>query len=115
MSKPNYRVAIALALIFIVPFAAGIVRAAEPANAPTPPAAEKMSAPAPDKPPPPPTIDTNNDGKADAWDRDTNGISDAWDVNGDAKPDLFDNNGDGKPDDGNAPPPPEGDEKPEQQ
>ena len=48
---------------------------------------------------PPPTMDTNEDGKADAWDRDGNGVPDAWDINGDGKPDLFDNDGDGKPDD----------------
>jgi hypothetical protein len=48
---------------------------------------------------PPPTIDSNEDGKADAWDRDANGTPDAWDVNGDGKPDKFDDDGDGKPDD----------------
>ena len=47
---------------------------------------------------PTPTIDTNEDGKPDAWDRDANGVPDAWDVNGDGKPDVMDNNGDGKPD-----------------
>jgi hypothetical protein len=47
---------------------------------------------------PAPTIDTNEDGKPDAWDRDANGVPDAWDVNGDGKPDVMDNNGDGKPD-----------------
>lgn len=47
---------------------------------------------------PPPTMDTNKDGKPDAWDRDGNGAPDAWDVNGDGKPDLLDNDGDGKPD-----------------
>jgi hypothetical protein len=114
MSKPKNRVATALALIFVIPFAAGMVHAAEPVKAPD--SKEKMAAPAPAKSPPPPTIDTNKDGKADAWDRDTNGIPDAWDVNGDAKPDLFDDNGDGKPDDGKAPPPPpEGDGQPERQ
>lgn len=45
-----------------------------------------------------PTIDTNNDGKADAWDRDNNGTADAWDTNGDGKPDKYDDDGDGKPD-----------------
>jgi hypothetical protein len=114
MSKPINRVATALALLFVVPFAAGVVHAAEPAKAPKP-AAEKMAAPAPDKPPPPPTIDSNQDGKADAWDRDANGMPDAWDVNGDAKPDLFDDNGDGKPDEGKAPPPPSEDASPQQQ
>lgn len=100
MSKPKHRpkhqVAAALALFFVLPFAAGLVRAAETA----PPA------PIPDKPPPP-TIDTNNDGKADAWDRNGDGLPDAWDVNADGLPDLLDDNGDGKPDDKRAPPPPD--------
>lgn len=105
MSKPTHRVANALALLFIVPFAAGVVHAAEP-DVTTKPVKDKMAEPKVDKPPPPPTIDTNKDGKADAWDRDANGIPDAWDVNDDAKPDLFDNNGDGKPDEEKAAPPP---------
>lgn len=75
----------AAALALILPFAFGTVHAAEP-----PASAEE--------PVPPPTIDSNGDGKPDAWDRDGNGAADAWDTNGDAKPDLFDNNGDGKPD-----------------
>ena len=57
-----------------------------------------QSAPTPEGTVPPPTIDSNEDGKADAWDRDGNGIPDAWDLNGDGKPDKFDNDGDGKPD-----------------
>jgi hypothetical protein len=116
MSKPNNRVATALALIFVLPFAAGLVHAAEPTKpaAKTAPMAEKTAAPAPDKPPPP-TIDTNNDGKADAWDRDANGMPDAWDVNGDGKPDLLDQNGDGKPDDSKAPPPPSDEPSPDPQ
>jgi hypothetical protein len=74
---------------------------------------DKMSAdkaspekPASDKPTPTPTMDTNKDGKPDAWDRDGNGVADAWDVNGDGQPDQVDNNGDGQPDDGKAPAPP---------
>ena len=62
-------------------------------------AAVAQMAPAPEGAVPPPTIDSNEDGKPDAWDRDGNGVPDAWDVNGDGKPDLFDDNGDGKPDD----------------
>ena len=61
-------------------------------------AAFAQPAPAPEWSVPPPTIDSNEDGKADAWDRDGNGVPDAWDVNGDGKPDKFDNDGDGKPD-----------------
>ncbi len=47
---------------------------------------------------PAPTIDTDGDGKADAWDRSGNGQPDAWDTDGDGKPDLLDDNADGKPD-----------------
>jgi len=47
---------------------------------------------------PAPTIDTNGDGKADAWDRNGDGKADAWDRNGDGKPDAHDDDGDGKPD-----------------
>lgn len=57
------------------------------------------SAQAPEGSVPPPTIDSNEDGKPDAWDRDGNGTPDAWDVNGDGKPDKLDDDGDGKPDD----------------
>lgn len=118
MSKPKNRpkrpLAAALALLFVIPFAAGLVHAAEPAKpVPKPaPMADRAATPTPDKPPPP-TIDTNNDGKADAWDRDANGMPDAWDTNGDGKPDLLDENGDGKPDDKKAPPPPEDDGSPQ--
>jgi len=47
---------------------------------------------------PAPTIDTNGDGTADAWDRSGDGKPDAWDTNGDGKPDLLDDNADGQPD-----------------
>ena len=46
----------------------------------------------------PPTLDTDGNGKPDAWDRDQDGKPDAWDTNGDGKPDQFDDNADGKPD-----------------
>lgn len=105
MSKSKSWVAQFLALLFVVPFAAGIVHAAEPDKT-APSVMKKTTETMAEKSPPPPTIDTDKDGKADAWDRDTNGIPDAWDVNGDAKPDLFDNNGDGKPDEQKAPTPP---------
>lgn len=42
--------------------------------------------------------DTNGDGKADAWDTNSDGKPDAWDTNGDGAPDKHDRNGDGKPD-----------------
>jgi hypothetical protein len=48
---------------------------------------------------PPPSLDSDSDGKLDAWDRDANGVPDAWDVNGDGQPDQMDDNGDGKQDD----------------
>lgn len=67
-------------------------------------AAFAQPAPAPEGTVPPPTIDSNEDGKADAWDRDGNGVPDAWDVNGDGKPDKFDDDGDGKPDEKSAKP-----------
>ncbi len=105
MSKPNNRVANAFVLALILPFSAGMVHAAQ--TSPAQPKADKMAAPAAEKPAPPPTIDSNQDGKPDAWDRDANGMADAWDVNDDGKPDLMDDNGDGKPDDGKAPPPAE--------
>ena len=47
---------------------------------------------------PPPTIDTNDDGVMDAWDRDNDGKADVWDTDGDGQPDAVDNDGDGKPD-----------------
>lgn len=106
MSKPKNWVATALALSFIIPFAAGVVHAAEPEGKTEAVSGKKAEPMAEKKLPPPPTIDTNKDGKADAWDRDANGIPDAWDVNGDAKPDLFDDNGDGKPDEEKPLPPP---------
>lgn len=53
----------AAAMALILPFAVGAVHAAEPA---------KQTAPS-DAPVPPPTIDSDGDGKADAWDRDGNG------------------------------------------
>lgn len=65
-------------------------------------AAFAQPAPPPEGSVPPPTIDSNEDGRPDAWDRDGNGVPDAWDVNGDGKPDRFDNDGDGKPDDKSA-------------
>lgn len=45
-----------------------------------------------------PTIDSNGDGKPDAWDRDGDGKADAWDLDGDGKPDAVDEDRDGKPD-----------------
>jgi hypothetical protein len=117
MLKANIKVAMLAALALILPFAAGIVHAAEtgkPALAKPPALTKPMpdasagkikatEAPG-DQTVPAPTIDSNNDGKPDSWDRDGNGLVDAWDTNNDSKPDLFDENGDGKPDDAKAPP-----------
>jgi hypothetical protein len=61
--------------------------------------ASVAQAAAPEKPAvPAPTIDTNGDGKPDAWDRDGDGKADVWDRDGDGKPDAVDDDGDGKPD-----------------
>ena len=99
MSKFRNSVAFAAATALILPFAAGVVRAAE---ADQPSAESQMPASSvPEKAVPPPTMDSNRDGKADAWDRDANG-----------KADIFDDDGDGRPDDPDrtsdrpAPPPP---------
>jgi hypothetical protein len=110
MSRTNIKVAMLAALALILPFAAGIVHAAQnakPMAAAGKDAAKDKVVPkeAPtEKSVPAPTIDTNADGKADGWDRDGNGLVDAWDTNNDNKPDLFDDNGDGKPDDAKVPP-----------
>ncbi len=100
MSKPNIKVAILAALALILPFAFGVVHAAEPMK-------EKSEKPPIEKPVQPPTIDTNGDGKADGWDRDGNGLVDAWDTDGDGKPNVFDDDADGKPDADKAPAPAE--------
>jgi hypothetical protein len=57
---------------------------------------------------PAPTIDSNSDGKPDAWDRNGDGKADVWDLDGDGKPDAIDDDGDGKPD----PAPPRAPEQP---
>jgi hypothetical protein len=81
-----------LAFALVLPFTFGTaLAAADPDAAAAPPASGQDAAT-------PATLDTNNDGKADAWDRDSNGTADAWDTNGDGKPDKFDDDGDGKPD-----------------
>lgn len=87
------------ALSLVLPFTVGTAFAQETAAAP----GQETSAVASQATPgrdaaTPATLDTNNDGKADAWDRDGNGTADAWDKDGDGKPDKFDDNGDGKPD-----------------
>jgi hypothetical protein len=94
MSKCYNKAAIFVATA-IAALSIGGLTNAQTAPAPT----EPKTAPAPEGTVPPPTIDSNEDGKADAWDRDGNSKPDAWDVNGDGKPDVFDDDGDGKPDD----------------
>lgn len=100
MSKPRNRIANLLAVALILPFAAGLVHAADTYK--TTPDKGTADRSTPEKAVPPPTIDSNEDGKADAWDRDANGKADAWDVNDDGKPDVFDDNGDGRPDDSSS-------------
>jgi hypothetical protein len=99
MSKLKNRVAISVATALAALSFGGLANAQ---TAPTP--NEPTTAPAPEGTVPPPTIDSNEDGKPDAWDRDGNGKPDAWDTNGDGKPDVMDDNGDGKPDDKSAKP-----------
>lgn len=81
----NLRFATKAAALALAPFAFGVAHAQDTAAAP-----ESATAA--------PTLDSNGDGKADAWDRDGNGKPDAWDTNADGKPDAFDADGDGKPD-----------------
>lgn len=80
------------ALALILPFATGTAFAQQDSAG-----AGSQATPSKDAASPA-TLDTDNDGKADAWDRDSNGTADAWDKNGDGKPDKFDDDGDGKPD-----------------
>lgn len=114
MSKSKLRVAISLNSAIILIASAGMAMAKPPKktisdtaipvpkNEPVANIAQSAptSAPEPAKEEqiPPPTMDTNADGKADAWDRDGNGVVDAWDTDGDSKPDALDNDNDGKPD-----------------
>ncbi len=62
------------------------------------PEAKKMAEETSKKSVPPPTIDTDKDGKPDAWDRNGDGKPDAWDLTGDGMPDVLDDDGDGAPD-----------------
>jgi hypothetical protein len=102
MSRFSKRVALSLtSATFMLAFA-GSAQAAKPDT--KEPSAPAGKAAASDGQVPAPTIDTNEDGKPDAWDRDANGTPDAWDVNGDGKPDTMDNNGDGRPDEDKAAP-----------
>jgi hypothetical protein len=85
-----------------LPFALGTAHASVPTKD-TAPAASAATPGAPSASTRSPSssaagVDTNADGKPDAWDRDANGRADAWDTNGDGKPDTFDADGDGKPD-----------------
>lgn len=49
-----------------------------------------MSPPTTTEQAPPATIDSNGDGKMDAWDRNGDGKADAWDTDGDGQPDKAD-------------------------
>lgn len=79
------------AFALIAPLTLGVAYAQDSQMSPEAAPAQKAATPAA-------TMDTNGDGKADAWDRDANGVADAWDTNGDGAPDAVDDNGDGKPD-----------------
>lgn len=107
MSKTAYKVAITAATAVAIFGFSGAAIADMDINDPSPSSPkEAMSEKAPTAPStsapegevPAPTIDTNKDGKPDAWDRDSNGSPDAWDKDGDNKPDLLDDDGDGRPD-----------------
>jgi hypothetical protein len=101
MLNKSPRVALSVSIIFAsMAIPSAVIAQDKPADTA---ATDKMSAN--EKAVPAPTVDTNKDGKADAWDRDANGVPDAWDVNGDGQPDQVDDNGDGKPDDQVAPAP----------
>lgn len=76
------------AALGLLPFAFTAAQAQDTAAAGTPQAGGGSA----------PTIESNRDGKPDAWDRDGNGTPDAWDTNADGKPDAYDADGDGKPD-----------------
>lgn len=91
------RFATKIAALALVPFAFGVAHAQGGSVAPAAAGGAASSATAP-------TIDTNADGKPDAWDRDGNGAADAWDTNADGKPDAYDVDGDGKPDQAPAEP-----------
>ncbi|WP_228243917.1 VCBS repeat-containing protein [Porphyrobacter sp. GA68] len=47
---------------------------------------------------PSPTLDTDGDGKPDAWDTTGDGRANLWDLDGDGEPDAADTDGDGRPD-----------------
>lgn len=93
MSKPVKNAALSILTAAAVLAMTGGAFAAEPKK---PTASPETLKPATEVPPA--TIDSDGDGKADAWDRDANGKADAWDKNADGKPDAFDNDGDGAPD-----------------
>jgi hypothetical protein len=131
MSKPAKRVALSFTAALVCLALTGTAHAYSTGDKPAssvekPNDVDKMSAPKTQTSPtekkplekkmegqiPPPTIDSNEDGKLDAWDRDANGVADAWDVNGDGKPDVMDNDGDGRPDEGKSPPPKQEGEQP---
>ncbi|MEJ5975908.1 hypothetical protein WG901_04635 [Novosphingobium sp. PS1R-30] len=88
---PSFTKLFAMALA--LPLTVGVAQAVEPASAAVGPDHTHSATSQPAA-----TLDTNADGKPDAWDRDSNGTPDAWDTNADGKPDRYDTNSDGKPD-----------------
>ena len=88
MSKPIISLASAAAMALVAAMSTASMATPEPVAA----GGDKA------KGAPAPTLDSNGDGKPDAWDRNGDGKPDAWDKNGDGKPDAYDDDNDGQPD-----------------
>ena len=87
MLKSKKRVRISLAAAITALSLSGTAYAQTAPEAPPAPDAP-TTAPAPEKAVPAPNVDTDADGKPDAWDTDGDGKADAWDKDGDGKPDA---------------------------
>ena len=81
MSKPETRIALSIATAIAALTLSNGAFAQMAPESPT-------TASAPEKEVPAPNVDTNADGKPDAWDTDGDGKPDAWDKDGDGKPDA---------------------------
>ena len=101
MSKPMKRVAILASALLLSGGALAqniTVPPAPPESLPSPPPPAAITPPPAPIPPspallpgetPPPNVDSNGDGIADAWDKDGDGKADAWDKDGDGKSDKI--------------------------
>lgn len=87
MLKSKKRVGISLATAITALSLSGAAYAQAAPETPAAPDAP-TSAPAPQKAVSAPNVDTDADGKPDAWDKDGDGKADAWDKDGDGKPDA---------------------------